>query len=81
MEDRQSCLSSSGHDMTIQQLFDLSGRVAIVTGGSRGLGQEFAEGLLEAGASVMLCARREQWLTPTLETCRGRGCLPSLDNA
>jgi NAD(P)-dependent dehydrogenase (short-subunit alcohol dehydrogenase family) len=54
-------------------LFDLTGRAAIVTGGSRGLGQEFAEGLAEAGASVMLCARREQWLAPTLEEMRGRG--------
>ena len=58
---------------TVQQLFDLTGRVAIVTGGSRGLGQEIAEGLAEAGASLVLCARREQWLTPTLEEFRGRG--------
>jgi NAD(P)-dependent dehydrogenase (short-subunit alcohol dehydrogenase family) len=36
-----------------------AGRVAIVTGGSRGLGEEMAEGLAEAGASLMLCARRE----------------------
>ena len=35
---------------TINELFDLTGRVAIVTGGSRGLGQEMAEGLAEAGA-------------------------------
>jgi NAD(P)-dependent dehydrogenase (short-subunit alcohol dehydrogenase family) len=58
---------------TVQQLFDLTGRVAIITGGSRGLGQEFAEGLGEAGASLVLCARREQWLTPTLDELRGRG--------
>lgn len=58
---------------TLRQLFDLSTRVAIVTGGSRGLGQEIAEGLGEAGASLMLCARREQWLTPSLEALRGRG--------
>ena len=57
----------------VADLFNLSGRVAIVTGGSRGLGEEMAEGLAEAGASLMLCARREQWLTPTLETFRGRG--------
>src|SRR5688572_27920902 len=57
----------------LQELFSLDGRVAIVTGGSRGLGEEMAEGLAEAGASLMLCARREQWLTPTLETFRGRG--------
>jgi gluconate 5-dehydrogenase len=57
----------------LKDLFDLSGRVAVVTGGSRGLGEEMAEGLAEAGASLMLCARREQWLTPTLDTFRGRG--------
>lgn len=58
---------------TIQQLFDLSGRVAIVTGGSRGLGQEMAEGLAEAGARLFLCARREEWLTPTVSELKGRG--------
>ncbi len=58
---------------SLTELFDLTGRVAIVTGGSRGLGEEMAEGLAEAGASLMLCARREQWLTPTLDTFRSRG--------
>lgn len=58
---------------SLTDLFNLSGRVAIVTGGSRGLGEEMAEGLAEAGASLMLCARREQWLTPTLESFRSRG--------
>ena len=57
----------------LPELFDLTGRIAIVTGGSRGLGEEMAEGLAEAGASLMLCARREQWLTPTLEAFRARG--------
>ena len=58
---------------TINDLFSLSGRVAIVTGGSRGLGQEMAEGLAEAGAALMLCARREQWLTPTVQEMRAKG--------
>jgi gluconate 5-dehydrogenase len=58
---------------SIAELFDLSGRSAIVTGGSRGLGEEMAEGLAEAGASLMLCARREQWLTPALDAFRSRG--------
>jgi gluconate 5-dehydrogenase len=58
---------------TLKELFDLTGKVALVTGGSRGLGQEMAEGLAEAGASLMLLARREQWLTPTIDEFRARG--------
>ncbi len=58
---------------SLQQLFDLSGQAALVTGGSRGLGQEIAEGLAEAGASLMLLARRGQWLTPAVEAMRQRG--------
>jgi NAD(P)-dependent dehydrogenase (short-subunit alcohol dehydrogenase family) len=40
----------------------LEGRVAIVTGGSDGLGKEFAHGLAEAGARVVVAARREELL-------------------
>lgn len=58
---------------TIKELFDLSGKTAIVTGGSRGLGKEMAEGLAEADASLMLCARRAEWLDETLEEFRARG--------
>ncbi len=59
--------------MVVQSLFQLTGRVAIVTGGSRGLGAELAEGLAEAGASLMLCARRDEWLLPALDAMRARG--------
>jgi NAD(P)-dependent dehydrogenase (short-subunit alcohol dehydrogenase family) len=58
---------------TLSELFDLTGRAAIVTGGSRGLGEEMAEGLAEAGASLMLCARRDEWLAPTVDRLRKRG--------
>lgn len=58
---------------SLPSLFDLTGQVAIVTGGSRGLGQEMAEGLGEAGAKLMIVARREQWLTPTIEELRAKG--------
>ena len=57
----------------VHSLFDLSGKTGIVTGGSRGIGKEMAEGLAEAGASLMLCARRAEWLDETVEEFRGRG--------
>lgn len=57
----------------VKDLFDLSGKTAIVTGGSRGIGKEMAEGLAEAGASVMLCARREEWLNETVGEFAKRG--------
>ena len=41
-------------------LFDLKGRVAIVTGGSVGLGRQMAEGLAEMGADLVLCARKKE---------------------
>lgn len=56
----------------IKELFDLTGKTAIVTGGSRGIGKEMAAGLAEAGANLMLCARREEWLTETLDEFRAR---------
>ncbi len=47
----------------LRELFSLDGRVAVVTGGSRGLGLEMAEGLGQAGARVVIAARRAEWLT------------------
>jgi NAD(P)-dependent dehydrogenase (short-subunit alcohol dehydrogenase family) len=46
--------------MTSRQMFDLSGRVAIITGGSVGLGRQMAEGLAEMGANLALCARKKE---------------------
>jgi len=58
---------------TIKELFDLTGKTAIVTGGSRGIGKEMAEGLAEAGANLMLCARRAEWLDETINEFRSKG--------
>ena len=44
--------------MSVKELFDLTGRVALVTGGSRGLGLQMAEALGEMGAKVALTARK-----------------------
>jgi NAD(P)-dependent dehydrogenase (short-subunit alcohol dehydrogenase family) len=46
--------------MTKCQMFDLTGRVAVVTGGSVGLGRQMAEGLAEMGATLVLCARKKE---------------------
>ena len=48
--------------MTIKNLFDLSGRKAIITGGSRGLGLQIAEALGEQGAHIVLAARKQNEL-------------------
>lgn len=54
-------------------MFDLTGRVAIVTGGSRGLGLMMARALGRAGARVAICARRPQWLDPAREELEAAG--------
>jgi len=56
-----------------QELFDLSGQVALVTGGSRGLGLQLAEALGEAGAKVMLCSRKAADLEAAAARLQARG--------
>ena len=46
--------------MNVKKLLDLSGRVAIISGGSIGLGRQMAEGLAEMGANLVLCARKKE---------------------
>src|SRR5690349_24813887 len=47
--------------------FDLSGRVALVTGGSKGLGKAMARGLAEAGADIVISSRHENELRTALD--------------
>ena len=54
-------------------LFDLSGRVALVVGASRGIGRGIAQGLAEAGASVALSSRTQADLLQTAEEIRALG--------
>ena len=53
--------------------FDFSGEVALITGGSRGLGLEIAQTFGDAGATVVITARREQWLNEAEQYLKGRG--------
>ncbi len=46
--------------MHARELFDLAGKTAIVTGGGAGIGRQMAEGLAEAGANLVLCARKAE---------------------
>ncbi|MFN8896018.1 MAG: SDR family oxidoreductase [Betaproteobacteria bacterium] len=57
----------------VQQLFDLTGQVALVTGGSRGLGLQMAEALGEAGAKIMLTSRKAADLEEAAAELAARG--------
>ena len=59
--------------MNVKQLFDLNGRVAIVSGGSMGLGRQMAEGLAEMGANLVLCARKKERCEEVAEALRSLG--------
>lgn len=57
--------------------FALDGKVALITGGSAGLGAAFANGLAAAGADIVICARRRERLKQTAREVEslGRRCL------
>ena len=58
---------------TVQQLFDLTGRTALVTGGSRGLGLQMAHALGEAGAKVMISSRKAEDLEQAVAELQDAG--------
>jgi NAD(P)-dependent dehydrogenase (short-subunit alcohol dehydrogenase family) len=55
------------------RLFDLTGQVAIVTGTSRGLGQELARALAKSGADLVITSRHRETLAPFAEEMKGLG--------
>ena len=59
--------------MSVLDLFRLDGRVVIVTGASSGLGVSFAQAFAEAGADLMLGARRAERLTDTAALVEAAG--------
>ncbi|MEV5682593.1 SDR family oxidoreductase [Streptomyces sp. NPDC052164] len=58
----------------LSELFSLEGRVAVVTGGSSGIGRAITGALARAGASVVVVARREAELAATVDELTGEGC-------
>lgn len=53
-------------------LFDLTGKTALITGGSKGIGLAIAEGFASAGADLFLCARKEDALNEAQEEIAGK---------
>jgi gluconate 5-dehydrogenase len=66
-------MSVSAKEGTLRPLFDLSGRVALITGGSRGLGLQIAEALGEFGATTILVARRQAELDQACASLHAQG--------
>ena len=68
--------------MTDGNIFDLTGRIALVTGGSRGLGRAMARAVAVFGANIIVAARAQDKIAGTLEELKEYGgtCDPQKKN-
>src|SRR5450631_2814962 len=62
-----SIIGETKERIMVSDLFNLTGKVALVTGGSKGLGKAMARGLAEAGADIVIASRHEEELRPALD--------------
>jgi NAD(P)-dependent dehydrogenase (short-subunit alcohol dehydrogenase family) len=70
------CPESKEKDVNIARLFDLSGKVALVTGASKGIGFMAASGLAAAGVTVYMVGRDGNALQDAVERIGGPACIP-----
>ncbi|MDW7673569.1 MAG: SDR family oxidoreductase [Bacillota bacterium] len=59
--------------MNVFDLFDLTGRVALITGGGRGLGRQMAEAFADAGCDIVVCSRKLEQCEETAKALRQKG--------
>jgi NAD(P)-dependent dehydrogenase (short-subunit alcohol dehydrogenase family) len=60
-------MTNDHEDLMALDIFNLTGKVALVTGGSKGLGKAMARGFAQAGADIVIASRHENELRPALE--------------
>src|SRR5215510_4550192 len=73
MNERWTHTPKDPADVDLMELFRLDGRVAVVTGAGRGIGRGIALGLADAGADVVITARRRHELDEVAERIAARG--------